>query len=159
MKKNKLSVNYLLTFLLMLLLTGCGSRSIAHAQIEGTLAELMVKIYDGSGVEAPFTETRELTAENAAYYLGTDAIVFTEGAASEALITTVPHSIVLFRTDTDADIEAVKQTVKDSADPRKWICVGVDESNVVVDNIGNLVILIMDDNSAAYHKSFLKLAE
>jgi hypothetical protein len=58
-----------------------------------------------------------------------------------------------------ADIEAAKTLIKDSVNPAKWICVAVDPSNVVVDNIGNLVVLIMSDDSAKIHESFLKLGE
>lgn len=56
------------------------------------------------------------------------------------------------------DVAGVKTAIRENVDPNKWICVGVSENDVVVDNIGNLVILIMSDESEALHDSFLALA-
>jgi hypothetical protein len=42
----------------------------------------------------------------------------------------------------------------------KWVCVGVDPDNVIVDSIGDVVILIMsDDNAQALHQAFLALQD
>ena len=50
------------------------------------------------------------------------------------------------------------QDIKDNINPRKWICVGVEEDNVIVDNIGDLVILIMDNNYPdTLHENFKNL--
>jgi hypothetical protein len=43
--------------------------------------------------------------------------------------------------------------------PNKWICVGVDEKNVLVDNVGDVVMLVMsDDNAQTLMDSFKGLA-
>jgi hypothetical protein len=59
-----------------------------------------------------------------------------------------------------ADIEKLKSEIKENVNPNKWVCVGVDPSNIIVDNIGDLVILIMSDTDAqALHSAFLALAK
>ena len=37
----------------------------------------------------------------------------------------------------------VKTKIKETINPRKWICVGVEEEDVIVKNKGDLIILIM----------------
>jgi hypothetical protein len=50
------------------------------------------------------------------------------------------------------------KTIRNNVNPQKWICVGVDRENVIVDSIGDLVILIMSDNGPqALHEAFLNL--
>jgi transcriptional antiterminator Rof (Rho-off) len=71
------------------------------------------------------------------------------------MISTVPHSVVLLKMKDGADIEAAKKAVAENADPQKWICVGVSEENVVVESVGNYIILIMDDNSQKFRENFL----
>lgn len=128
-------------------------------EIGGTLEEIMQKIYDGAEVTNQyFVYNTVVNEENRKGYLGTDDVSFLEGIASEPMISTLPHSIVLIRVENGSNIEAAKKLIKDNADPRKWICVGVDEENVVVDNIGNLIVLIMSNDSAAFHASFKALA-
>ena len=41
---------------------------------------------------------------------------------------------------------------------QKWVCVGVDPDNIIVDSIGDIVILIMSDTDAQdLHQAFLSL--
>jgi len=129
------------------------------ANIEGTLSEIFEKIYENAGVEAPATVEITVDDTNKASMLGSGDVKFTEGLASEPMIMTIPHSMVLIRVDKDTDIEATKKLIKDNVDPRKWICVGVDPEQVIVDSIGDLIFLVMSVDAEAYHNSFLKLAE
>ncbi|HSN65364.1 MAG TPA: hypothetical protein VLS94_01935, partial [Fusibacter sp.] len=109
--------------------------------------------------ELPSLANTELTEENEAYYIGTNDVAYTEALASEPMMSSIAHSVVLLRVEEGADIEKIKETIKTKVDPRKWICVGVEAEDVIVDNIGNLVILIMIDDSALLHDAFLTLAE
>ena len=147
--------------ILLLAMTACGSSPASNsAHVEGTLSEIFTKIYENADL-ASTLGTYEVVVDdtNKASMLGTDEVKFIEGLASEAMIMTIPHSMVLLRVDKDTDIEATKKLIKDNADPRKWICVGVDPSEVIVDNIGDLIFLVMSADAQAYHDSFLKLAE
>ena len=112
----------------------------------------------------PFTNEIDLShegAENgqeASYYIGSNDIPFAQAVASEAMIMAKAYSLVLLRMEDGADIEVAMAKIRENVDPQKWICVGVDPSDVIVDSIGNLVILIMADNSSQLHESFLALA-
>ena len=140
-------------------LAACGSRAAGStAHVEGTLSEIFTEIYDNADVESPMVMEVAVDDTNKASMLGTDAVTFLEGLASEAAIMTIPHSMVLIRVDKDANVDNIKKLIKDNVDPRKWICVGVDPDQVIVDSIGDLVFLVMSANAKAYHDSFLKLA-
>jgi hypothetical protein len=128
--------------------------------LSGTLEEIMEQVYSGiKDIELPRVENIAINEENIEYYLGTSDIKYVEALASEAMINAIAHSVVLVRVDEDADVEDVKTKIKENVDGSKWICVGVADDKIVVDNIGNLVILIMDDQSEFIHESFLALAK
>ena len=149
-----------LCLLLTINLAACGAQPAPEAQnVEGELSDLFVKIYENAGVEAPMTMEVAVDDSNKAGMLGTDEVAFLEGLASEAAIMTIPHSMVLIRVDSSADIEATKRLIRDNVDPRKWICAGVEPDQVIVDSIGDLVFLVMSENAEAYHAGFLALAE
>ncbi len=122
-------------------MTGCGSKNI-----EGTLPELMEKVYKDIGEdEFPmFVENIEITEENVENYLGSKDIEFKEALASESMVTSVAYSVVLVRTKEGADVEKVKKQIKESVNPNKWICVGVEE--VIVESKGDLIIVILSDD-------------
>ncbi len=116
----------------------------SNKNVEGTLDELMTKLYSGiSEEELPRLEKVPVTKENVSYFLGTDSLEFKEALASEPMISSIAHSIVLIRANENSDIEAMKTKIKESVDPRKWICVEVEKDNVIVDSKGDLIVLIM----------------
>ena len=127
--------------------------------VEGTLTEIFGKIYANAGVEVPMTMETDVTNANKMNMFGTTDVTFLEARAAEAAIMTIPHLMVLLRVDPNSDIEQTKQLIRDNADPRKWICVGVDPEEVIVDSIGDLIFFVMSANAEAYRASFLKLAE
>ena len=115
-----------------------------EANVEGTLEEIMAKVYEGIPAEnLPMLGQMPVDAESAEYYLGTADVSFKEALVSEPMIGSIPHSVVLVRLNDAKDADAVVAKIKDSANPRKWIC--VEASNVVVESKGDLVILIMSD--------------
>ena len=153
---------------LMACLTGCfGNNSTGGKNVEGNLEDLMQKILDNvdSSVELPMTMGEVLTQqgtqfnENVAYFIGADDIPFIEGYVAEPAFGAIPLSIVLLRMEKDANIDEAMSRMKSGIDPAKWICAFVDPSDIIVDNIGDLVILIMSAHSKEIHAAFLKLAE
>jgi len=136
MKKIILLMAVCMTFLL----TGCGSKNV-----EGSLEEIMTKVYANvADDEKPMgLANTEVTDENIEYYLGTSDIEYKEALASESMTGSIAHSVVLVRVKENADVEAIKTKIKENVDPRKWICVGVEEDEVVVKSKGDLIILIM----------------
>ncbi len=154
MKKIKLFAMFALLIGGTFLLTGC-----ADERVEGSLEELMEKVYSPVAEdERPMMLGNTIvTEENVEYYLGSADIEFEEAIASESMTGSIAHSIVLMRAKENADIEKIKTTIKENINPTKWICVGVEEDQVVVKNRGDLIILIMSEKAEDYEKGFDEL--
>ena len=113
---------FLAAVMLVSLLTACGEPSAASsseiAHVDGTLEELMEKVYEGIGEdEMPMVANTELTADNSVYYTGVESSEYKEGIASEAMISAVAHSVVLLRAEDEAAAETLKEEVKTNVDP------------------------------------------
>ena len=141
---HKLAV-FALVLSLGLILGGCGNKKAKVENIEGSLEDIMTKVYANLPEDQrPMGLTNmEVNAENIEGFLGTTDIEYEEALASESMVGSIAHSVVLVRVAKDANIEATKKAIKDNVNPRKWICVGVEEDQVIVKNKGNLIILIM----------------
>ena len=135
------------TFMGALFLTGCGN-------IEGSLEDIMAKVYaDIPENERPMMlMNTEINDENVEYFLGSKDIEYEEALASEPGIGSIAHSVVLVRTKKGANIEAIKEKIENSVDPRKWLCVGVEKDDIVVESEGNLIILIMVEDEKTREK-------
>jgi len=132
----------LVAILLMVGLTGCGEKNV-----EGSLEEIMDKVYASIPEdERPMMLMNvELTEENVEMYLGTADVEFEEALASESATGSIAHSVVLVRVKDNANVEAIKEKIENSVNPRKWICVEAEE--VEVESKGNLIILIMSSEA------------
>ncbi len=162
----------LLTLILVISFTACQSKDvdtnpIENSNLEGTLESILDEIYETADVDDSFKDyikdglqTTEITEENAKYFLGKEGVEFEEAIASEPIMSSSAYSLCLIRAKEGADIEKIKTDIKENVDPRKWVCVGVDPNNVIVDNIGDVVVLVMsDDVGSALHDAFLQLKE
>ena len=142
-KLNKLLV--LLLLVATLGLTACSKN------VEGTLTEIMDKIYaDVKEDEIPMLETvnileqdPETLDDTIIYTIGTKDIEYKEIYESRPMIGSIAYSVVLVRMEEGADIEAAKTAIKENVDPRKWFCVWVEPEDVIVKSKGDLIILIM----------------
>jgi hypothetical protein len=149
-------------FFTTLLLVGCGETK--EKNIEGTLDEILTKIYaDIKKDELPKLETinvleraEDMTDEDYSYriqsFIGSDKIKYKEVLASEPNMSSIAYSVVLVRMEKDADIEKAKTEIKENVNPRKWFCVGVEKEDVIVKNKGDLIILIMVADEATRTK-------
>lgn len=119
--------------------------NMGEKNVEGTLEEIMTKVYAGIPEEEKpmMLGNIEVNAENVESFLGTADIEYKEALASESMVGSIAHSVVLVRVKEGANVEEVKTKIKENVNPRKWICVGVEEDQVIVKNKGDLVILIM----------------
>lgn len=124
---------------LMFLITGCGDKVI-----EEPSDDLLNKIYAGYTDEIALGRT-VIDSENVEYYLGTSDIEFEEAVASEPMMTSIAHSVVLLKVKDGANKQDIMTKIKNNVNPNKWICVGVDPSNVRVHENGNLILLVMTD--------------
>lgn len=117
---------------------------------DSSLALIMASVY--RDVSEYLTPDRmiasEITQDNMAYFLGVDTLKIKEGLAVEPMIRPAAHSVCLVRLADGEDVEKAKKAIAENVNPYKWICAGVDPENVRVDNIGNLIILVMDNSFA-----------
>ena len=136
----------------LFLIAGCDNKK--QKNVEGTLEEIMTSVYkDIPEDERPMMLTNtEVNEENIEYYLGTKDIGYKEALASESGVGSIAHSVVLVRTKENSDIEEIKTKIKESINPRKWICVGVEEKDVIVENKGDLIILILVEDKTTREK-------
>lgn len=146
----------LLILSLVLCFAGCQKQS---ENISGSLSDIMKEVYKNIPEdELPELINEKVNKDNQEYYLGSSDITYKEALASEPLMSSVAHSVVLVRANSVKDVDNIKKEIKEKIDPRKWICVGVDEKNVFVESKGDLVILIMDNKYAAtIRDNFLNL--
>lgn len=127
------------TFMMMV---GCTTQ---EKNVEGNLADIMTSLYSTlADDEKPMELVQtEINADNIEYFLGSSDIDYKEALASEPAMSSIPHSVVLLRVNEGADVEAIKTTIKENVNPAKWLCVEVTPENIIVENKGDLVILIM----------------
>ena len=138
-------------------LVGCGkeenkeenTEKVVEKNVEGTLEDIMAKLYDGIADEDKpmMLGNIELNEENIEGFVGTSDIEYKEAIASESMVGSIAHSVVLLRTKDGANVEDVKKKIKDNVNPRKWICVGVEPDDVIVKSKGDLVVLILIENA------------
>ena len=117
--------------------------------LEGTLEEMIDRIYAQQSVEFMVgTMPLDLTdtSEDGLWALkngtGLDSAAdITEAVTSEAMIGSIPYSLVLVRVADAANAQSVAETMKSGIDPRKWICVEADDLKVC--GYGDAVMLVM----------------
>ena len=151
MKRIKNLLLLLLLGTLTLSLTACGEKNV-----EGSLEEIMAKVYvDLKEDEKPMMlgniEVNE-EMDNIESFIGTKEIEYEEILASESMVGSIAHSVVLVRMKDGADIESAKEKIKETVNPRKWVCVGVEKEDIIVKNKGNLIILIIVENETTRNK-------
>lgn len=126
-------------------LTACGKKMI---HVEGSLEDLMKDVYkDVKEEELPRgINNTLLTEENEKGFIGEAKIDYEEAIASESQMSSVAHSVILIRMKedvTEEEIEEAKTELKEKVDPRKWVCVGVEE--VHVESNGDLILVVLND--------------
>ena len=89
---------------------------------------------------------------------GQVATALVMGGMATSTFGSVGVSAVENYTKAGGPTEEDKKEILEEVNPRKWICVGVEEDKVIVDSIGDLVILIMDNNyPETLHENFKNL--
>lgn len=129
----------------VLTLCGCGQKNL-----DGTLEEILDTIYKDSNLGddfQAFLQTQKITEENASWFLGKH-IENVDAIASEPLIGSRPYSLCLIRVKEGADIDQVKKDIKDNLNTMKWVCVGIEKSELVIENIGDVVFVLISGNES-----------
>lgn len=125
---------------------------------KNSLEGIIERVYAGIADFKSNTHITQITDESAQYFLGLENLDGIERAiASEPMMNVVPHSICLVQVRSGEDIDALKEKIHAGANPRKWVCVGVDPENVVVESHENLILLVMDNSPEQFVESFFGL--
>ncbi len=145
-----------------MLCMACGDKKESSGDLEGSLTDIMASLYENAQLDAEFREgldsfeTVELTDDLEISILGTDEVTYTEGVVSMPMMSSMAFQCVLLRVD-EADVETVKQTLKDNANPDKWVCVSAETT--LIESRGNVIFFIMSSKNEAYalNEAFQKL--
>lgn len=158
MKKVSKKLLALACVTIMLLCTGCGGNGGNSANgsgsgnndgsavngPEGALSDIVEQIYaiKDPTIGVGTIEIDLSDADAVKMYTGLDSTdSIQEAVASEAMISAQAYSMVLVRTNSPEDAEAVATDMKAGINPAKWICVEADDLQVVAS--GDVVLLIM----------------
>ena len=138
--------------IITLFLVSCGSagKNSGGEKMPATLPEVMDVVYKNAKLEQDFRDSMdgfdsgEIPVDSAEYLIGTSDVEYTESFYSMPMMNAVAYQCILLRLPEGADVEAAKQAIVASADPRKWVC--VEAESVIVDNVGNVILFVMGDS-------------
>ncbi len=129
---------------LLAALPACGGKTadpLAEKSLEEILAASVKDVPD-----LPEYQSTALDAETFEFFSFVPYKDGYEGLAADALILSMPHSVVLVRVP-EEEAESVAEAMKQNADPRKWIC--VEAEKVAVDRCGGTILLVMSSGETA----------
>lgn len=113
---------------------------------EMTLEEIMTEILANAG-ELPMYENIPLTEENFTFYSFANYVPGTEGLVSEPMMSSIAHSVLLLRAETEDAAQSLAEEVDANKDPMKWLCVEAEKSLVITH--GRTVLLVMSSTAVA----------
>lgn len=93
------------------------------------------------------TETMELPSDMYSAFLFIDYVDGYRAIASQAMMGSIAHSVVLLEVPAGTDVQSVADAIDANKDPRKWICVEAEVAEVLVS--GNMILLVMSDTASA----------
>ena len=133
-------------------LAACGGKTADKTPLAGTMEENVMKVMEIAPVEfmvgampVDLSDTSEDGKWALSYFAGLDdAAKITDVCVYEPMMGSQAFSLVMVRTAEGIDPKAVAQEMKDTIDPRKWICVGADE--IMAAGYGDTVMFIMVDS-------------
>ena len=148
----KKMISAVLALIMLLSLTACGGKteqSAPAATVEGTMSELVAKMMEQQPVEfmgevmtADLADTSEDGLWKIWYFTGLESAEnFSDLAAYESMIGSIPFSLVMVRVAEGQDTKAVAESIKSNVDQRKWVCVEADD--LMVAGYGDVVMMIM----------------
>ncbi len=128
----------------------------AEVTAQSPLMDIIGAMYaKADGVYVPALMADVIPEDRMDYFLGVTAeqLPVQEAIFCEPMMTSTAHSVCLVRVKDGVNVEEAKKMIKENVNPQKWICVSV--SNVYVESIDNLILLVMDDiNPDAFVNTF-----
>lgn len=161
--KKKLYAVILTVAMTAALFAGCGEPK--EKNLTGTSEEILNQVYENADLDADFKaalenfQTTPIDETMEEYVLGTTDVEYTDAVCSAPLMSSIAYQCVVLRVPEGSNVAETMQKLKDSADPRKWIC--VEAESVVVENVGDVILYVMADQTTAdaIKASFLALGE
>lgn len=140
---------FLLFAVSLLLITGCKKENNITKMSLKSILKASTK-----GAQLPDNYITKITKDNFEDYFGDADIDFKEAIVSEANINAVAYMIGIIRLNDNVDTQKSVDTLKNSVDPNRWICVVPD--SVIIDSNQNVIIVIMDEknNADTIHNNF-----
>lgn len=136
-----------------------GSVTLNNSDLSTIMAALYAKV-PATFYSIMTTPVDKADEYSVTWYMGSNEIDFKEAVAAEPMMMAQAHSVVLIRLNKAADAEIAMETMKSTVDARKWICVGVEPENIKTAAVGDLVLLVLDNNySQNFIDAFLSLAK
>lgn len=134
----------LLSAVMLLSITAC-SRSEGNGDgkeelVTEPLADIMDAILEGTDGEIA-VDNADISQDRFSWFFGVDAIEGAEGYSSEAMIGSIAHSVALLRVPDGTDAVKLAGEIKNSVDPRKWICVEAEKT--IVKQYANIILVVM----------------
>lgn len=115
------------------------------------LGEVMNKITEG--LELPSSDIFDLDKSNFKEYGFVDWVDGIEALCSEAMVSSVAHSMVLIKTN-GQDSEKLAQGIADNADVRKWICAEAQVGKVLYTADYVFMVMTFSDSYDAIKANF-----
>ena len=122
--------------------TGAEDKAFADMTLEEIMAAILTDVAD-----LPSVGDVPLDSENFEFYAFIPMPEGGEGLASDALIGSIAHSVVLVRVAEGTDAQQTADEIKANADPRKWICVEAEKCETAVRD--DVVLLVMSNEQTA----------
>jgi len=116
---------------------------------DSALIDIAAQIYLGSEIMTNYLGINEINDDMLSYFLGVEKLDYEEALAIEPMMSSNAHSVCVVRMKDGANAEKAAKDIKASVDPRKWVCVGVEPEHVHTVVMGDIVVLIMDNNNDA----------
>lgn len=140
---------FLLFAVSLLLITGCKKENNITKMSLKSILKASTK-----GAQLPDNYITKITKDNFEDYFGDADIDFKEAIVSEANINAIAYMIGIIRLNNNVDTQKAVDTLKNSVDPNRWICVVPD--SVIIDSNQNVIIVIMDEknNADTIHNNF-----
>lgn len=143
----------IITVIMALVCTACGTKQESADRLTGSLSDIMAGIYENADLSDDFREglqnfeTFELTEDMEISILGTAEINYTEGVVSMPMMSSIAYQCVLLRVNQD-DVDMIKQQIKDNADLNKWVCVSAE--TMLIESRGDVIFFVMGENDTSY---------
>lgn len=140
---------FLLVTISLLLITGCKKENDITKMSLKSVLKVSTK-----GADLPDTDTIKVTKDNFENYFGDADINFKEAIVSEAKINAVAYMTGIIKLNDNEDVQKAVDTLKESVNPNRWVCVIPD--SVIIDSNQNIIIVIMasSDNVDTIQNNF-----